>query len=485
MNNIALLEPREVFSIFSEILKVPRPSKREQLIRQFILDFAVAHSLESRTDALGNVVVVKPATPGYENHKGIVLQSHMDMVCEKESEKVFDFDTQAIEAYVEDGWVLSRGTTLGADCGIGMAIQMAVLVSTTLCHPALEALFTVDEEQGLTGANGLGQDMITGKWLINLDSEDEGQIYIGCAGGIDTIATFAFNWERTAAQSGSTIKVSGLCGGHSGDDINKGRANANKLLSRVLYHLIDEFPELSLSFIGGGNLRNAIAREASCVVCGVATEQLQPIFDRLYAGFKEEFCITEPELVMTIEPLPVMVDRIIPSDVVWRLIDALVAVPHGVIAMSQTLPGMVETSTNLASIKIQEQNLKSSLVVTTSQRSSLVSGKQYAADSVLSVFRLAGAEVVTSDGYPGWKPNISSELTKLAEEVYIKIFSQQPQVKVIHAGLECGLILSKHPHMDAISVGPTILGAHSPMERLNIKDVVKVWHYLSALMASL
>lgn len=483
MKNIAELDPKVVFSIFNDILEVPRPSKKEERIREFIKNFANTHHLPCKQDECGNLVITKQASAGYENERGVVLQSHMDMVCEKDADKVFDFEHDSIEAYVEEGWVKARGTTLGADCGIGMALQMAVLVSQELKHPKIEALFTVDEEQGLTGATKLGTDMLTGQWLINLDSEDEGEIFIGCAGGVDTLATFDIEWQKVEPQGMATcrVEVSGLKGGHSGDDINKGLACANKLLTRVLWAFKKECPTMKIAAIDGGNLRNAIARHAwaEIVIPQDKINKTQEIFDLTYKGIVQEFGTVETELSMDFKKLDTMAQKAIPEDVTGRVVAALEGVYHGVVAMSRSMEGLVETSTNLASIKIVEN----SLIVTTSQRSSVEDAKWDIAHSVEAVFALAGAQVVHSEGYNGWMPNPKSLLTQKAAEVYNKIFSKPPKVKAIHAGLECGLILGKYPKMDAISIGPTLRGVHSPSERLDIDTVKMVWRYLTELLS--
>lgn len=486
MKQIAELEPQIVWRIFEQITHVPRPSKKESKIRNFIMKFASANGLECRSDVKGNVVVVRPAAPGREGEPALILQSHMDMVCEKNADVTIDFENDPIQAYVDGEWVKAKGTTLGADCGIGMALQMAVLIDPELKCPRVEALFTVDEEQGLTGAMNLGEDMLTGNRMINLDSEDEGEIFIGCAGGIDTIATLRYEPEPFLDHDNYgcyRLRVAGLHGGHSGDDIEKGFANSNKLLTRILWNLDKEFG-MRLTKFDGGNLRNAIPREAEAVVLlplanVKAAEQL---FRTLADEIIDEFKYTEASMAFSFEPDASSVDLVLPLDVQRRLLDVLYAAPHGVMAMSFAIPGLVETSTNLASVKMPE---KGEIVITTSQRSSVESAKRDIADCVAAQFALAGAEVVHSDGYPGWTPNPDSPLVCHSSRIYREMFGTDPKVKAIHAGLECGLFLVRYPHLDMISTGPTLRGVHSPAERVDIASVAKVWAYLRRLVQEL
>ncbi|MDE6157571.1 MAG: beta-Ala-His dipeptidase, partial [Muribaculaceae bacterium] len=401
------LKPALVFSIFDEITQVPRPSKKEEKIRQYLLDFAAKHNIEVKTDAIGNVVMRKPATAGKENAPTVVLQSHMDMVCES-NDKNFDFTTQPIRTIVDGEWLRADGTTLGADNGIGMAASLAVMVDDSLVHGPVEALFTVDEETGLTGANNLGDGMLSGSILLNLDSEDDAEIFVGCAGGVDT--TCLFSYKRSFAPTDFhyfKIEIGGLLGGHSGGDIHQGRANANKLLARFLYQLSLEH-EVSLCEIDGGNLRNAIPRAAHAIF-GVDTsrkEQVRVAFNKFVADVEGEYAGLETgmkfELSTTDRP-----EYSVDSDTTRNLIEALYSAPHGVISMSRDLEGLVETSTNLASVKMQPDN---KILVTTSQRSSVESRKWDIAYQVEALFRLAGAEVTHGDGYPGWAPNMNSPI---------------------------------------------------------------------------
>lgn len=481
MADLTKLAPREVWSEFEAITRVPRPSKKEEKIRDYLVGWAKEHGLEHRCDAAGNVVIRKPATAGWEERPTVILQSHMDMVCEKNSDVAFDFERDAIRTCVDDGWVRAEGTTLGADDGIGMAAALAMLASDAVEHPALEALFTVDEETGLTGAFGLGEGMLTGKYLINLDSEDEGELFIGCAGGVDTVATFSP--MVTPAPDGFEyfrIDVKGLAGGHSGDDIDKGRANSNKLVARLLYELLPY--GLVLNRFDGGNLRNAIPREAFAVF-GVPAESAGDVCERCRAfavEIVEEFKYTEPNLQMTLNKIE-GVEWVLDPVTMQSLVGALVGLPNGVLAMSHAVEGLVETSTNLASVKFGAEGI----VVTTSQRSSVESAKRYAAQTVEAVLRLSGAEVAHSDGYPGWTPDPDSHLLRVTEQCYERLFAVKPKVRAIHAGLECGLFLEKYPELDMVSFGPTLRGVHSPDERLEIATVQKFWDLLCAVVRSL
>lgn len=483
MKSIKTLSPKPVFAIFEQITRIARPSKQETQILEYIKTFADERKLVWKQDAKGNVVVRKPATKGYETKAGVVLQSHVDMVCEKDAAVVHDFSKDPIAAYVDGDWVRARGTTLGADCGIGMALQMAVLAAgDEVAHPALEALFTVDEEQGLSGAMGLGADMLSFTKMINLDSEDEGEIFIGCAGGVDTIARFEYKAKKAPDKGYKyyDLSVSGLTGGHSGDDIEKGRANANKLLARFLWEFLSA-GDVRLALIDGGNLRNAIARDAAAVV-GVPKDlqiEINAMFTKLSADIAAEFRHTERAMSLTFEPSAEVPENVISRGVSHLLVAALVGVPNGVQSMSHAIKDLVETSTNLASIKMMGDEI----VVVTSQRSSVESAKHAVAAAVESVFLLAEADVEHTDGYPGWEPRPSSELVKGAAAVYKKLFGRAAKIKAIHAGLECGLFLEKYPDLDMISVGPTIRDPHSPSERLEIASVQKAWDFLLSLLA--
>ncbi len=476
MNTLTQLKPQPLFNYFEEICQVPRPSKKEEQIRKFLLDFAKKNGFESKTDKAGNVLILKPATPGMENAPTVILQTHMDMVCEKNSDKIFDFEKDPIEPIIVDGWVKANGTTLGADCGIGIAAQLAVLTSNEIKHGPIECLITVDEETGLTGAFALEAGFLTGSILLNLDSEDEGEIFIGCAGGVDTLASFNYKAENTPEDSVALkLSVSGLSGGHSGDDIHKNRGNANKILNRFLWDFTKEF-NARLADFNGGNLRNAIARESFGVIT-VPSNQKETLLNKystLAAAIKDEFAFSEPKLKIecTETELP---NSVIDKETQEKFLNAIYACPHGVLEMSTRMEGMVETSANLASVKFTNDN---KIQITTSQRSELESRKHFAANSVEAVFRLAGATVTHSDGYPGWAPNPNSPVLKTTVDSYKKLFGVEPIVRSIHAGLECGLFLEKYPHLDMVSFGPTIKGAHSPDERLDIETTDKFWKHL-------
>ena len=476
MKILSELQPQPLFDYFEQICQVPRPSKKEEKIQQFLLDFANASNLNAKTDEVGNVLILKPAAPGRENAPMVILQTHMDMVCEKNSDKAFDFDKDAIEPRIVDGWVKANGTTLGADCGIGIAAQLAVLTSKEIKHGPLECLITVDEETGLTGAFALKKGFLSGSVLLNLDSEDEGEIFIGCAGGIDTVATFSYEKEPVPENSVALkLSVAGLLGGHSGDDIHKNRGNANKILNRFLWNAVQSYG-LRLVEFNGGNLRNAIAREAYAVVVLPENEKekFKSDFEKYTAEVGFEFERAEPGLKLASEEIEIP-KFVIDEETQYNMLNAINGCPHGVLEMSTRMDGMVETSTNLASVKFVDDN---KIRIATSQRSELESRKYMAAEMVESVFRLAGAEVEHSDGYPGWTPNPDSEVLKITVSSYEKLFGVKPVVRSIHAGLECGLFLEKYPKLDMVSFGPTIKGAHSPDERLDIHTTEKFWKHL-------
>ena len=469
------LKPASVFHYFAEICKVPRPSKKEEKIIAYLQNFAKEQGLESKTDEAGNILIKKPATPGKDNLKTVILQSHIDMVCEKNSDSNHDFLNDPIETYIDGEWLKAKGTTLGADNGIGMAAQLAVLAANDIEHGPIECLFTVDEETGLTGAFALKEGFMDGDILINLDSEDEGELFIGCAGGANTTAEFAYE-EIDAPQDYFffNVAIKGLTGGHSGDDISKNRANANKLLNRFLSQLAAKY-DLYLCEIDGGNLHNAIPREARalCAVPMKHKEDVRIDMNIYTAEIENEFSVTEPNLRTELgseSPCAKAIDR----DTVARLLKTVYAVHHGVYAWSQDMPGLVETSSNLASIKMVDGKIK----IVTSQRSSILSSRKDMSEVVRSAFLLGGAEVTTGDGYPGWKPNPASPILKVAIESYKRLFGVEPKVKAIHAGLECGLFLEKYPHLDMFSTGPTLRGVHSPDERMHIPAVDKFWQHL-------
>ncbi|MBQ7192693.1 MAG: aminoacyl-histidine dipeptidase [Paludibacteraceae bacterium] len=481
--DILELQPKEVFSIFHEITKIPRPSKHEEQISAWLVDFARRHHLDYEVDEAMNVVMRAPATAGYEDHPGVILQAHMDMVCEKNNDTVHDFAVDPIQTYVDGDWLKARGTTLGGDDGIGVAMGLAALTSTTLRHPALECLFTVDEETGLTGANRLKEGCLRSKRLINLDSEDDGQIFIGCAGGIDTLGKMHYTAQKTDTTGlyAARVSVTGLMGGHSGDDINKGRGNANKVVVRFLYKLLN-MNGFQLASINGGNLRNAIAREAEAVftVCESERDLLSSRFNQYVATVESEIGEIETGMRLSIETAD-MPSAFIPHDQAQALIRMLYACPHGMFAMSKDMPGLVETSTNLASVKTKDEYVE----INTSQRSSIESRKHEMKEMVECAMSAVCDEITHGDGYPGWKPNVHSPLLEVVKQAYIDLFKEEPKVLAIHAGLECGLFLEKYPDLDMVSVGPQMVGVHSPQERLSISSTARCWQWLCHTLESL
>ncbi len=483
MREIAKIEPTIVWEIFDEITQTPRPSSKEEKIIEWLIEFAQNNNLEWERDKVGNVLIIRPADAEHTTKERVTLQSHIDMVCEKNSNIEFDFENDPIRTRIEDGWVTATGTTLGADCGIGMALALAALIDPDLKCGEIEALFTVNEEIGLTGAKELGEGMINSKQLINLDSEEEGEICIGCAGGIDTVATFEYS-SKSAPKDYTyyRIDISGLKGGHSGEDINKGRANANKILARILWEATQAF-EAKVSFLHGGNLRNAIPREGYAIF-GIPTRNIVEFtiaIDSLCEDIKGEWAINDPNLDITTSQMP-YIDSVMSRESAQALIYSLMGVPNGVIAMSAEIEGLVETSSNLASIRFSDAN---SILVTTSQRSSRESAKKYISSAVEGVFLLSGAQVSHSDGYPGWTPNQESKLLSVMKECYTQQYGAEPVVKALHAGLECGLFLENYPDLDMISFGPTMYGVHSPDERLNIDSVGRCWELLKTLLVKI
>lgn len=476
MSEITKLEPKLIWKYFHQITQIPRPSKKEQRIVKYLIDFAKQQNLAYKTDAIGNVLITKSATKGMEHKPTVILQSHVDMVCEKNTNTIFNFDTDAIETYIDGDWVKAKGTTLGADDGIGVAAQLALLASNEVTHGKIECLFTVDEETGLSGAFALEKGFLTGNLLLNLDSEDWGELFIGCAGGVDTIATLNYSKDEIPVNSfAAHITIKGLKGGHSGGDIHIGLGNANKILNRFLYEETNKY-NLRVHSLNGGNLRNAIAREANAIIV-IPTkykETLRANLNFFTSDIENELGSIEPNLRIELSSCEAP-EWVIDKKSQDVLLNSVYACPHGVIAWSKTIPNLVETSTNLASVKMSTEN---QITITTSQRSSSDFAKDDIRQMVASVFQLAGAKVVHSDGYPGWAPNPSSAVLATTKTVFNNLFGEEPKVLAIHAGLECGLFLKKYPQLDMISFGPTIYGAHSPDERLNIKSVEKFWDLL-------
>lgn len=474
------LKPALIWQCFDEITKVPRPSCHEEQIREYLMRFADKHGIAVKTDAVGNVVMSKKGSAGHENAPTVVLQAHMDMVAEKNSGVDHDFMKDPIQTYIDGDWVKAKGTTLGADNGIGIAAALAVMADDSLEHGPVEALFTVNEEMGLEGAQKLGEGMISGKILINLDSEDDGEIFVGCSGGVDTTAVFTYNRSFSPENfKYFKVKVSGLLGGHSGGDIHLGRANANKIIARFIWECSKKW-DIEVSSFNGGNLRNAIPREAEAVF-GIHSEhssQVDKFLAEYAASIRNEYKGIEPSMDLAIESVDAP-DYCIDSKTSLSLVRALYSAPHGVISMSHDIEGLVETSTNLAAVKMEGDN---KIKVTTSQRSSVESRKVDIAGQVEAHFQLAGAEVTHSDGYPGWAPNMDSAIMKIAAESYEELFGQKAAIKAIHAGLECGLFLQNHPDLDMVSFGPTMTGVHSPDERLLIPTVEKFWKHLALVL---
>lgn len=481
-NALKDLKPANVWNFFGEIMNIPRPSKHEEQITEYLCKFGADRGLETLRDELGNVLIRKPATKGYENAPMVCLQSHTDMVCEKNSDKVFDFLKDPIQPVLDGEWLTADGTTLGADDGIGVAAALAILDANDIEHGPLEALFTVDEETGLTGAGGLSTEWLKSEILLNFDDEDEGEYCIGCAGGIDTVADLDYTTTDIEPNTKAfKITVSGLKGGHSGDDINKGLACANKLLNRILWEATYNL-NARMAHIDGGNLRNAIAREAYAIVT-IADDKAQQLMDMTAKHCKNmqfEFRSTEPGLTVVAEPTA-MPESLMAKSSQETLVNLIYACAHGVLAMSREIPNFVETSTNLASIKMDGKKI----YITTSQRSSVESAKIAAAQKLEATFRLAGCNVKHGDGYPGWTPNPDSRILKVGVDVYRSMYGKEPTVRAIHAGLECGLIGEKYPKMDMISYGPTLRGVHSPDERIEIKTVEMFWNQTLAILKAL
>ena len=476
------LEPRAVFSYFQQICNIPHGSKHEEQISAFLQQFGKELGYETIADEVGNVLIKKPASPGYEDRKCVILQGHMDMVCDKRPSVEHDFTKDPIRLVVDGDWLKADGTTLGADNGIGVAAAMAVLADKSLKHGPVNCLFTVDEETGLTGAQALDKNLLQGDILVNLDSEDEGEIFIGCAGGVCNYADFRFIWDRVAGDMFfMKAEISNLTGGHSGDDISKGRANANKLLNRFLCRIAQKY-EFYLCEINGGSLHNAIPRDASAVfaVQSADKENVRVEFNIFAAEVRDEYSVTEPDMRLVLQSTDAT-HRCIDKETTNGLLKSINAVFNGVFAMSQDVPGLVETSSNLASVRMNENTIS----VTTSQRSSIESARDNVSQSVRSAFELGGAKVVTKGHYPGWKPNMNSQIMKVACEQYTALFGGEAKIKAIHAGLECGLFLEKAPHLDMISFGPTMRGVHSPDERLSISSTARFWQHLVALLENI
>lgn len=476
------LKPELVWKNFYDISQVPRPSKSEEKVRAFLRKFAEENKLEMKEDAVGNIVMKVPATKGYENAPVIVLQGHVDMVCEKNKGTEHDFEIDPIKLVKDGDWIKADGTTLGADNGIGSAAALAIAQDKSAVHGPLELLFTVDEETGLTGANNLQPGFIEGKTLLNLDSEEDGTFYVGCAGGQDSAGIFEIQFEdiRNGFKPYNLL-IGGLKGGHSGMNIPDGRANAIKILGRLLLKL-EKFDH-QIALITGGSKRNAIPREAEAVVLinPDSLKGIEKFIDEFIKEILAEYKTNDGGLKISLFPLETPVEKAYSKKFVRTITDVINAMPHGVIAFSPDIEGLVETSTNLATITLKGKKL----VIGTSQRSSIETAKNAIANSVKAVFDLAGAATEVGDGYPGWKPDMNSKVLALSKSVYQKLFGEIPEIKAVHAGLECGILGDKYPGLDMISLGPIIEGAHSPDERVNIPNVAKFYGLLKGILAEL
>lgn len=476
------LQPQGLWSNFYDLTQIPRPSGQKEKVSAFLANYGRSLGLETIVDGIGNVIIRKPASPGYENHHGVILQGHMDMVPQKNNDTIFDFATDPIEAYIDGEWVTAKGTTLGADNGIGVAAAMAILADKNVVHPPLEVLVTVDEETGMYGAFALEGGLLQGKTLLNLDSEAEGELYVGCAGGVDTTAKFAYTpVEVEEGDVAVKVSVTGCKGGHSGCDIHLQRANANKLLFRFLKEAVANY-EARLASVEGGSLRNAIPREASAIIT-IPAEGLDEVMD-LVAEFEDLFVAEYDGVEDNIRFMAEQVEcpaTELPEDVQDFLIHAITACPHGVYRVIPEMPDVVETSNNLAMLTT-ENNCVTVMCLT---RSSVESRKEELQEIIHSVFAMAGAEVEFSGSYPGWKPNLKSHILEVMKQTYQENFGVEPHVIIIHAGLECGIIGRNYPGMDMISFGPTIKYPHSPDERVNIATVAKFYEYLLATLKAL
>ncbi len=473
------LEPKSVWQYFEALNAVPRASKKEDQVIGFMLGFGDRLGLETLQDSAGNVIIRKEATAGMENAPAVVLQAHLDMVHQKNNDTIFDFDTQGISMFIENDWVKAQGTTLGADNGIGVAAIMAVLASDTIVHPAIEALFTIDEETGMTGAKGLQPNLLKGKVLLNLDTENDSEIDIGCAGGIDITARRSYIPEACPKDmAGCRLIVTGLRGGHSGMEIHKGLGNANKIMNRLLYSLLPL--DIRLSRIDGGGLRNAIPRESTAffAIEESTIDLLLSVVAQESAAIKQEFAARDEDLKIILERCDLRAEEVLPIGVQLKLLQTLYAAHNGVYRMSADFDNLVETSNNIARVKVGGGKI----IVKCLTRSSVESSKVDLTNALKSCFELMDAEVSVSGDYPGWTPNPNSEILGVLKSTYRDLFGQDPQVVACHAGLECGLIGNHYPEMDMISFGPTILGAHSPQERVSISSVQKFWRFLVAIL---
>jgi dipeptidase D len=477
---IRALEPTALWNNFADLNAVPRGSKKEERVIEFMVNFGKKLNLETIVDPVGNVIIKKPASKGMESRKTVVMQSHLDMVHQKNADTNFDFDTEGIKMKIDGDWVKAQGTTLGADNGLGVAAIMSVLESNNIQHPAIEALFTIDEETGMTGAKGLQAGYLDGEILLNLDTEEDDEIDIGCAGGIDITAENSYNEVHTPSNSiGYSLAVTGLNGGHSGMDIHKGLGNANKIMNRILFETL-EFARISE--INGGSLRNAIPREsfATISVYESRKDSFLKKFKKITKEIKAEFKTVDPNLEITLNKVETP-ERVMTSISQTTLINTLYAAHNGVYRMSNDMEDLVETSNNLARVIVKDEEIKIMCLT----RSSVETSKMDLANALKATFELAGYTVTLSGSYPGWKPNVDSPILKVLSETYEKLFNSKADVVACHAGLECGILGTNYPEMDMISFGPTIQGAHSPDERANIKSAQKFWKFLLTILENI
>ncbi|HFS66668.1 MAG TPA: aminoacyl-histidine dipeptidase [Flavobacteriia bacterium] len=470
-NAIQNIEPKEIWKNFAKLNSIPRPSKKEERIREFMVNFGKNLGLETVLDSVGNVIIKKPASKGMEDRKTVVLQGHLDMVCQKNNDTDFDFDTQGIQMYIDGDWVKAKGTTLGADNGLGVSAIMGILESRDIAHPPIEALFTIDEETGMTGAIGLQAGYLDGEILLNLDTEDDDEIGVGCAGGIDITGTqkYAIQYVHKDAKA-FKITVKGLQGGHSGMDIHKGFGNANKLMNRILYAIQKD---MLISEIKGGSLRNAIPRESNAIIITENIEAVKEKFTKISNDIIDEYLTIEKDIEIKIVETEVPKTRM-PKDIQEMLLRVVYGIPNGVFRMSPDIEDLVETSNNLARIVLENGTIEIACLT----RSSVESGKMDLAYQIKSIFELGKFDVEYSGSYPGWKPNPNSEIVKLLENIYKDKFKEEPKILACHAGLECGILGTNYPEMDMVSFGPNIRGAHSPDEKASISSTKKFWNYL-------
>ena len=478
------LEPKAVWENFYGLTRIPRPSKHEEKVQEYLLEWGKKHGVDVKRDDTGNIILSAPATPGFENRKGVIMQAHMDMVPQKTADTKHDFLTDPIETEIKGEWVAAKGTTLGADNGIGVALALSVFQDMTLKHGPLEALITYDEETGMTGANALKPGILKGDILLNLDSEEEGELCTGCAGGIDGSADFAYRTYKTPeGYVGYKLTVKGLKGGHSGMDISLFRGNANKIVCRILKAVIDEVPEVKVADIKGGSLRNAIPFEAEAVILipSAASRKVKALVEKKFEENKFEYQYSDPDTVMFYEKQSAPAARYISPKVIGNALKAILACYHGVGRMSDTLPGLTETSTNMAIIRTE----KGHLTVHSLTRSSIDSAKIYLADSIRYAFELAGAKYSMSGAYSGWTPKLGTPMIKVLEDTYKKLFGKDLKITATHGGLECAIMGAKYPNGEMVSIGPTIVHPHSPDERVKIDTVAQTWKFLTNVLENI